>query len=231
VNDGTASCSYLNIATQPRTAKEVGKDFTNVLKFRDTKWCRPARGNDPERCYASSAAGVTNVLFVDDAKSSRDGAIVDADIELNGVDFAISNAGATLGKETCLSDLKNTLTHELGHFLGLEHTCLAPADPARLDDKGQPVPGCSGTSLPAIVESTMYNYEDCGETKKASLSPDDIAAICAVYPIAKDPGVCNAVNSTKGGCCQAQATGSGTQWPWLLAMWGLLAMVTGRRRR
>jgi hypothetical protein len=28
-----------------------------------------------------SAAGVTNVLFVGDEKSSRDGAIVDADIE------------------------------------------------------------------------------------------------------------------------------------------------------
>jgi hypothetical protein len=152
-------------------------------------------------------------------------------LKMNGVDFAISNNGTTLGNETCLSDLKNTLTHELGHFLGLEHTCLAPADPARTDDKGQRVPSCANTSLPAIVESAMYNYEDCGETKKATLSPDDIAAICSIYPIAKDPGVCNAVDSTQGGCCQSQVGGGGVQWPWLLAMWGALVLVIARRRR
>ena len=36
----------------------------------------------------------------------------------------------------------------------------------------------------------MYNFQDCGETKKETLSHDDIDAICAIYPKADDPGTC-----------------------------------------
>ena len=43
-------------------------------------------------------------------------------------------------------------------------------------------------SDPAITEPTMYNFQDCGETKKESLEPDDINAICTIYPTANDPG-------------------------------------------
>ena len=39
----------------------------------------------------------------------------------------------------------------------------------------------------------MYNFQDCGETKKESLSHDDIDAICAIYPTADDPGTCEHV--------------------------------------
>jgi hypothetical protein len=48
----------------------------------------------------------------------------------------------------------------------------------------------------------MYNFQDCGEDKKASLSADDVAAICAVYPKSKDPTDCQRVISG-GGCCSA----------------------------
>lgn len=225
-NDGVAGCSFVNLVREPNKVLEVGRDKINLIKFRDASWCRPAVGDDPPRCYSPAAAGLTTAVYVDDADSARDGAIVDADVELNGVDFAISVEGVTLGTASCLSDLANTLTHELGHLLGLEHPCRAAADPARVDGDGNPVPSCSTTSDPAITDATMYNFQDCGETKKATLSPDDVAAICAIYPQAEDPGTCEHVGD-EAGCCSASGAPPLPVFVLGLATFGLLAL---RRR-
>src|SRR5882672_8652941 len=48
-NDATASCSYLKVKRDPDKTIEVGKDYKNVIKMRDTVWGRPANGNDPMR--------------------------------------------------------------------------------------------------------------------------------------------------------------------------------------
>ncbi|HEU4728736.1 MAG TPA: hypothetical protein VFT22_12620 [Kofleriaceae bacterium] len=257
-NTGTVSptCSYLRVMSDGRKPVEVGNDHVNVIKFRDTVWGRPAAGNDPPRMYSPGAAGITALVFVDNPASARDGAIVDADVEINGVDFAISVAGQTTSTQACKSELANTLTHELGHLHGLEHPCLATGDPPRVDDMGNDVPACSTVELDptlpsnrAILDATMYNFEDCGETKKETLSPDDLRAICEIYPAARDPGTCarvpppgsggppasgdgfdrdGAVGSTGGGCCSA----AGRDRPepiWLLAA-ATIALATRRRR-
>src|SRR5262245_2864776 len=65
-NDSTRSCSYLEIVQDARAKREVGRDHVNLIKFRDVSWCRPQIGDDPERCHASSAAGITTLLYVDD---------------------------------------------------------------------------------------------------------------------------------------------------------------------
>lgn len=222
-NNGVASCSYMQIQNAGKKAMEVGRDNTNLIKFRDVSWCRPATRDDPMRCHPDTAAGITTATYVDDAGSERDGAIVDADIELNGVNFAISVNGVTLGTESCHSELQNTLTHELGHLLGLEHTCLAPGDPDRVDDKGNPVPLCA-VATAAQTEATMFNFQECGETKKETLEPDDIAGVCGIYPTAKDPNTCEPVGDD-GGCC---STSSSPAAP--LALLGL-AFLFWRRRR
>jgi MYXO-CTERM domain-containing protein len=224
-NNDTASCSYLTVMNQGRKAMEVGKDRVNLIKFRDQSWCRPAVDNDPARCYDPSAAGITTATYVDDSSSSRDGAIVDADVEINGVDFAIAVNGQTLGTQACQSELQNTLTHELGHLHGLEHTCTVPGDPMRTDGNGNAVPSCaSSMANPAITEPTMYNFQDCGETKKETLEADDINAICTIYPASKDPGTCSAVGSGSG-CC---STGSGPAGP--AALLGVVLIALRRRR-
>jgi hypothetical protein len=222
----TPTCSYLSVMSKGRESHEVGNDKINMIKFRDTTWCRPAVGDDPGRCYAAAAAGITTATYVDDAKSSRDGAILDADIELNGVNFAISINGVTNSRQPCKAELQNTLTHELGHLHGLEHPCLAPGDPPRKDDKGNDVPSCDQTSDPNILNATMYNFQQCGETAKASLSPDDIRAICEIYPIAQDPGSCDPVPPPKAGCCSASVAPGGS---FLLA--GMTALLLLRRRK
>jgi hypothetical protein len=224
-NDRTAACSYLRLHNDGRRDLEVGRDYVNLIKFRDTTWCRPATKDDPARCHAESAAGITTTTYVDDPRSPRDGAIVDSDIELNGRHFAISVDGQTLGTASCLADLRNTLTHELGHLLGLEHTCLAAGDPPRVDHLGRPVPLCSQTTAPEIVDATMYNFQECGETSKATLEADDIAGICGIYPKSDDPGRCERVGD-QGGCCSAAERPAGTILVWLLVACALL-----RRRR
>jgi len=225
-NAASATCSYIELRYQGVEAREVGRDRVNVIKFREMSWCRPAVDDDPARCYADSAAGITTAVYVDDATSDRDGAIVDADIEINGKFFAIANNGVTLGTSSCLAELANTLTHELGHLHGIEHPCLAQGDPSRTDHLGRAVPLCNNVTDPKIVESTMFNFQDCGETKKATLEAEDIAAVCGIYPTSDDPGTCEAVPLNPRGCCSA----SDRPVPALLLA-GMTALLVGRRRR
>lgn len=228
-NSRTASCSYMELILEERTEQEVGRDNVNLIKLRDASWCRPALDDDPPRCHAPQAAGITTAIYVDDPSSDRDGAIVDADIELNGVNFAIAADDVSAGTADCKSELQNTLTHELGHLLGLEHPCRAGGDPPRTDNTGAPVPLCSGALDPDITEATMYNFQDCSEQKKESLSPDDVAAVCGVYPAAEDPGSCERVGDT-GGCCSAGGGGS-VPLGAILGAFGFGALLLGRRRR
>jgi hypothetical protein len=237
-NDGVQSCSYMQIQTEPRKAVEVGNDKVNVVKFRDTAcdckdpfgnalitWCRPATADDAQRCYSQGAAGLTTAVYVDDMKSMRDGAIIDADIELNGVNFSIT-ADPDRG-DARNAVLQNTLTHELGHLLGLEHPCLAGGDPPRKDGDGNSVPPCGLPGLdPKITEATMYNFQDPGETKKETLSDDDIAAVCRVYAKADDPGECLHVGEAAG-CCSASARPDVS----FLLAGSALALVLRRRKR
>jgi len=226
-NVASATCSYLTLKKSGTAKKEVGKDYTNVIKIRDSSWCRPKIKDDPPRCYNDAAAGITTAVFVDDARSARDGAIVDADVEINGVNFAISDGGVTLSTEGCKAELQNTLTHELGHLVGLEHPCLAPGDPQRVDDNGQPVPSCGSPTLSAaIINATMYNFQDCGETKKETLEADDIGFLCKVYPKADDPGTCAKVEASVPGCCSAS-----TEPLPALALVGFTGLLLRRRRR
>jgi hypothetical protein len=232
----TASCSYLKVMDEGRKASEVsGKDKVNLIKFRDTSWCRPAVDGAAMKCYSSQAAGVTTATYVNDPTSSRDGAILDADIELNGKDFSIA---VCQDPAHCMSlgngpggfaDLQNTLTHELGHLHGLEHPCLAFMDLPRKDSKGNDVPSCDDLAgkAPAITEATMYNFQSPGEIKKRTLSQDDITGICEIYPTANDPGTCAHVgSSSSGGCCSASGRPDVS---FLLA--GSTALLLFRRRK
>ncbi|HEX8113520.1 MAG TPA: MYXO-CTERM sorting domain-containing protein [Kofleriaceae bacterium] len=240
-NTKTASCSYFQLMNAGTKAREVGNDMVNLIKFHDTpctcdgggtSWgCRPATKTSAAKCYSPSAAAITTATYVNDPNSPRDGAIVDADIELNGVDFDITVNGTThTPTGHCSADLQNTLTHELGHLHGLEHTCrLNASDPQWIDDQGNAVPACSPTLPPKILDATMYPQQDCGETKKSSLSDDDIQAICTIYPTAKNPGTCEPVGGTNGGCCSASRGADRPAGALLLA--GVVALWMRRRRK
>jgi hypothetical protein len=92
-------------------------------------------------------------------------------------------------------DLQNTLTHEAGHLVGLAHPC---------GDAGEMA--CAANDPRTMAPTTFV-----GETQKRTLSADDIAGVCAIYP------------PPSGGCgCGGSGTGAGAL---------LLALLALRPRR
>jgi hypothetical protein len=241
-NTKTDACSYMKIVNDGRRRIEVsGKDGINAIKFRDTpcecmtetgkpfaSWCTPATEDAPQECHGINVAGLATMTY--SIEAARDGAILDADIELNAVTFRVSIA-PDLGEpeDTRLNAvLQNTLTHELGHLLGLEHTCVNLGDPPRLDGDGNEVTSCDFAGI-ELQDTTMFPSQESGETKKMSLSQDDIDGICRIYPRASDPQVCAPVSVPEAaGCCSASGR-SGNDVSFLLA--GAAALLLLRRRK
>lgn len=190
--DAVSSCSYIRFDLQePSDTAVLGYDphgtNTNVIAWVESGWPHDA-----------DAAGITVMYFVDKAGSDQDGRILDADIWING-EFSYATDG-----NPNKTDIENTVTHEMGHMLGLDHTCHDGArDPYPLDNLGDRIPLCAARFLPeSVTEATMYNFADPGETKKRSLEESDIFGICDTYPLDQDPGVCAPATGlgSRGGC-------------------------------
>jgi hypothetical protein len=113
----------------------------NVIMFQDTRW----QYTSPDNTLAK-----TTVTYDKDT-----GEILDADIELN---HAYNEF--TTGDDDVVYDLQSILTHEIGHFIGLDHT---------LD----------------FLASMNAGYTE-GSTELRSLEIDDVDAICTVYPPGRD---------------------------------------------
>ncbi|MEM9189380.1 MAG: matrixin family metalloprotease [Myxococcota bacterium] len=111
-------------------------DGENRIIWREDEW--PA---DPE------ALAITTLVY-----SRSTGQILDADIDVNGVDYGWTADGAPL----VINDAQNTLTHEIGHLLGFAH---AP-DPT----------------------ATMFGASGPGDVQKRDLAVDDENGVCEVYP-------------------------------------------------
>jgi uncharacterized protein (TIGR03382 family) len=105
--------------------------------------------------------------------STMTGEIFDADIMINAVRFSFLDVN---DERACLAmgaeppyDLRNTLTHEMGHFIGFDH------DPD--------------------AESTMFASAQRCETKKRDLTPQDLNGLCTVYPKGQPPHTCSPPSS------------------------------------
>ncbi|MCP4444434.1 MAG: hypothetical protein GY811_03695 [Myxococcales bacterium] len=230
--DEAGGCSDFSLVNEGTTDTGVGFDGINVIKFREDLWCRPATKDDPQQCYEEAAAGITTLFFIKDG-SERVGEILDADIELNGVQFAFAVNGQTSGTAQCDADLANTLTHEVGHFLGLDHTCWIGQGQRLGDEQGNQVPSCSLPTLSeSITEATMYNFQSCGETKKATVEADDVAGMCAIYPSGEHPTTCEPADVDLGGCCSVAGNRSpGASGSPALFGLGLLGLMLAFRRQ
>jgi Matrixin len=116
----------------------------NIIMFRDNGWP-----------YAPFEIALTTVTYNLDT-----GEIYDADMELNSTDFQF-----TTGDTGVVVDLASIVTHEMGHFLGLNHS--------------------------PNTDATMFGNYERGTTTLRDLSDDDSAGICAIYPPGDVPSDCD----------------------------------------
>jgi MYXO-CTERM domain-containing protein len=202
------------------TADPVGTifDHENTISFRNADW-------DPALGYAQDALALTTVW-------SRDGAILDADTEINGTDanfmWAVLPDDPVTASSSPDIDLQNALTHELGHVIGLNHPCYLGdvPDPPDHDNEGNPVLSCSDPSLPpAVKDATMYPSSLPGLINERTLSDDERLALHDLYPAGRAP-VVEGPSDSSGGCAVAgDKTSLGA-----LALLGL-GLALARRRR
>jgi hypothetical protein len=228
----TLACTDLRlmILSAERSTADVLYDHRNIISFRRENWCSQDSPTAKDNtCYPSAALAMTTFF-----KNRDTGEMLDADIVFNAVNYTWGDlvafpdrtAGAT-------ADFQNALTHELGHVIGLDHACYAPADnqPRLLDNTGQPEVDCDSSSLPAsVASSTMYPSVSLIDTQRRVLSPDDQQGACDIYPYAN--ATCPQAQ-TDGGCSTlpSRSAGLGSGDCCLVLAAVSLALLTRSRRR
>jgi hypothetical protein len=241
-NSRIGSCSYMKLGvTRASVALDAVSDGRPAVVFRSDVWGRNGM------MYDESAIGLTTVWSADRDGDPSDGLINDADIELNAVNFTFTVTGQdTARPHTKLEDLENTLTHELGHVLGLAHTCwdhkakVHDMDVQPVDNNGNLVPDCfppPGVTLPdQITQATMWPLSPPGFTGMRNLSDDDVHGVCDVYPSTDNATPCYGY-LTGNGCAESAVHWPATEtsaWSSLMAAAVsifVLLFVTARMRR
>jgi hypothetical protein len=232
---GAASpCTDLALAyAGETTSTEVGYSAsgpnTNLVVARSGSCADPAIVPAADACHAtpgacanlfncwdhgSPAMGAGAIATTTTTYAVRTGEIIDADIELYGWDgnaWAAQDGSAgyylTCGgpaDSTCSDppygqsacnwvDIGNTATHEAGHLIGLGHVCVA----------GGPPPSDACPSPPSVMEPTAR----FGETSKRVLAPDDVEAVCTIYPAGAATLTCLPPPAARshGGCAGGDA--------------------------
>jgi hypothetical protein len=182
-------CSSLQLIEGPRVSdRRIGwerdsPDNRNLVLYRRTDCNAAAPNGDP--CWGDGSCqnkydcwdGADGTLALTTTTYSLDtGHIYDTDIEANDLWFFFTTAdsapcGGTPNATCVASDVQNTMTHELGHALGLDH---AP-DPY----------------------STMYATAEKGETLKRQLDLGSQQYLCEAYPRAGIPLDCVALRAPR----------------------------------
>lgn len=146
-----------------------------------------------EWAYDAHLIAVTVVTL-----NTRTHEIIDADIAFNVAHrrFKVLHKSSKGGGD--FDDIQNTLTHELGHAVGLAHNPEAP-------------------------EAVMYPGARKGEINKRALSQDDRDGLAAVYPANIAPVAADGAQAHPGAGCSSTA-GGGAPWALLLLIPALFAM-------
>ena len=131
---GGATCDQVEF--NPPSGGRAGAPNANIVIFRDDAWPYPDE---------FSVIARTSLTF-----DPTTGAIFDADIEINSFDNEFSTSDAAIS-----NDLQAVLTHEVGHFLGLDHSL----DP---------------------YATMRWNYP-LSNLGARTLANDDQAGICSIY--------------------------------------------------
>lgn len=181
----TDDCSSLKLREGPETASfAVGYDRANlasnanIIVFRlnscddsdvvppsDECWDTEGCANK-YNCWSSDGNHTASVIALTTSTfDTRSGRLYDADVEFNAADFHFTAVDPSSGRPKCSVvdggdcigyDVQNTMTHEAGHFLGLDHN----PDPT----------------------STMSATAPEGEVSKRAIDSQSEKFVCDVYP-------------------------------------------------
>ena len=208
----------------PQVGYSSSGDNTNVITFRETS-CDDVPADDPclnddscankYRCWDHDPMiiALTTTTF-----STKSGTLYDADIELNaapqyggpGLLFTTVSSPpcnySNISTNCVATDVQNTLTHEIGHVIGLAHV---------------DIPG-----------STMQPTAPLGETHKRVIDIGTASGFCDIYPRGMpSSSACDlsaqvhddvrAVSAGTGGCSSAGGA------PWAILF--LLLLYPSRR--
>jgi MYXO-CTERM domain-containing protein len=224
---GSNACTYLELVPTLSTAATplAVNDGHNTVIFHSAVWCHVGSGGKCNVEYDPSALAVTT-----DTANTATGQIYDADIEVNLLDYQWADVVADPSLTDAM-DLQNALTHEMGHLIGLDHTCfdlLTSKSGVRPDgNDGQPIPDCA-TASADVQATTMFPSAMPGDTEKRTLAPDDQLAVCTIYPV-DDPPPPPGRNVADG--CASCAVADGAADPRERALFGVLGAVVLLRRR
>lgn len=229
------SCNALRITVQgdDQTKATVANDGKNRVMFRQDVWCKNgvAKPVKPGDCYGAEALAMTTVWA-----NPSSGEIRDADVEVNALHFRWADLVAGGPERVGAQDLQNALTHEFGHFIGLDHSCYsgASAGPRPIDHTGQPAIDC-GAATEEQRKSSMFPAVRPGDIQRRTLSTDDKLGACDLYPQVAD-GVFRCVDSkvegvTAGGCAVAGDVARPSAGPIWVALTALGLWSRRRRRR
>lgn len=136
------TASFAGMTDEDRVGYNGDTPNANIVVFRDNNWE-----------HSEGILALTSVTF----KAST-GEIFDADIELNSEEYPLTTTDVPA---TVKIDVQNTVAHEAGHFLGLDHS--------------------------SVSDATMFATAPLRETAKRSLHPDDEAGLCDAYALEADP--------------------------------------------
>jgi MYXO-CTERM domain-containing protein len=242
-------CTDLSLVGCGETARAaVGNDGVNLVVIRKGL-CSDAPGfatciqsRSWDACaaqfncwqYGVAGGGISTLALTRTTYDVGTGEILDADVELHAwssgatgawftcaspADPSCTNPPYGLGPSCTWIDLGSIVTHEAGHFLGLDHTCqYAP-----------PYDACGSVMDPQI---------DVGLTSGRVLTADDVSGVCTIYPAGGATATCGGIVPAvrAGGSCEPPAEpkgGCGCSTDGAAAFAGLLgaALAAWRARR
>lgn len=181
---------------EPRHGLTGGNE--NVIMFVDSEALWRDRLNPP------AAIGLTSVFH-----SKKTGQILGADMEINDWSVRLGVCGQSCG--IGITDLRNVLTHEVGHYYGLGH----------VDDS----------------EATMFFQAPARDVAKRDLNADDIAGLCDTYPpgsfgaACRGGGLADMFKDDGCGCSSVGHVRAVRRWELMIPVALMLALRVARRRR